>query len=288
MRLVNCRDIRERMLDEVRRYIGQTSDQLELVIVQVQGDPASDVYVRNKIKTCNDVGIHPIVIQCDSDVSLEELRDLLTKENAKPNVTGLMLQLPLPDYLKGHEQSLLDCISWWKDVDGLSTQSAGRLWNGGECIAPATAAGIMQMMPKDMAGWNVTVVNRSSLVGKPLVKLLMDRNATVTVCHSKTSDVAKHFEQAHAVIVGIGKPRHISINYHPENSDAYLWVDVGINRDENGKLCGDIDINAFAGIETNVTPVPGGVGLLTTAQLMLNVVQAHGIQKRFVTEDHAV
>lgn len=288
MELVRCDAQREVILDEVRSRVNGIQDQLELVIIQVEGDQASDVYVRNKIKTCNSVGIKPTIVRCDNRITYTELLGLISRYNAMDHVTGLMLQLPLPQHLKGYEQNLLDCISWWKDVDGLSTQSVGRLWNGKECITPATATGILSLFDKDLRGKNVTIVGRSALVGKPLAKLLMDRNATVTICHGRTGDLAAHFVYADAVVIAIGKPKFIDSSFVPKYSSVGIWVDVGINRDDDGKLCGDIDPVEFEGIETTITAVPGGVGLLTTAQLMMNVVKAYDFQSRFAKGDLSV
>ncbi len=282
MDFVDCKVIRQSMLDEAKERISKINDKLTLVIIQVEGDSASDVYIRNKVKTCEQVGITPIVEKCPADISYQELVRVLMKYVYEDYVTGLMLQLPLPEHLKPYGQDILNLICWKKDVDGLSVASVGRLWTNQDCITPATPTGIMRLMPgNDLSGWNVTIINRSALVGKPLAKMLMDRNATVSICHSRTgkSNIVKHMKYADCVVVGIGEPKKIDKSYHPEDSGVVRWIDVGINRDEDGKICGDINAKDFEDITwARITPVPGGVGLLTTAQLMLNVIKAYELQ----------
>lgn len=258
----------------------------KLVVVQVEGDAASDVYIRNKIKTCNECGIECEHVKLPSDSTVGVVYDTIKKYARDGNVYGLMLQLPLPKHLKPHQQELLDAIPWYMDVDGLSSESVGRLWTGQECITPATAQGIMRLLPEDMTYEDVCIIGRSNLVGKPLIKLLEERNATVTLCHSRTDEVERLTKKADYVICAIGKPKYISNGYA---TSCYLqtWIDVGINRDRDGKLCGDIDIDDFRDYEyASITPVPNGVGLLTTAQLVLNVVKAYKIQEKLFSDDY--
>ena len=284
MNIINCKEIRAEMLTEAKveltKIYALTGRVLKLTVVQVDGDAASDVYIRNKIKTCEDVGIVCDHIKLPNDISVEKLVAVIEDLSYSPLCTGVMLQLPLPDHLKPHQQMLLDLIPWYKDVDGLGTDNVGRLWTGQECITPATAQGVMRLLPNDLSGKNVTILGRSNLVGKPLIKLLLDRNATVEVCHSKTSSLNWHTISSNIVISAIGKPKYIKGNCV---NSAQTFIDVGINRDEHGKLCGDLDIDSlreWGHKYCNITPVPGGVGLLTTAQLVLNVVKAYCLQKR--------
>lgn len=272
---MDCMCIREQMLDTAREKISKIGEELTLAIVQVGDDPASAVYIRNKIKTCAKVGIETRVIKCPSDITFHQLRQELITLAANKYITGVMLQLPLHEHLKLYEQQLLNCIPWYKDVDGLSAESVGRLWTGQDCITPATPTGILQLLPSDLTGYNATIINRSNLIGKPLTKLLLDRNATVTVCHSKTQSIHTAVENADIVITGIGKPQYFTTDYISEVNVNGIWIDCGICRTPEGMLCGDIDSVGFEEYGVSVTPVPGGVGQLTTAQLMLNTVKAY-------------
>ena len=273
MNYIDCKSVRDKILEDVK---SRNPGNLKLVIIQVEGDDASEVYVRNKVKTAESVGIGCEIMKFRKDVTFEDLKLAINLYNVRPDITGLMLQLPLPDHLKDRERELLDLISWYKDVDGLSTESVGRLWSDLPCIVPATPGGIMHLLPEDLSGRNVVIVNRSNLIGKPLNKLLLDRNASVEICHSKTRWLYDHTSKANIVITGVGIPQHF-VDLHFENYQ--IWIDCGINRDENGKLCGDINLRDMRYFETEVTPVPGGVGILTTAQLMANVIKAYELQK---------
>lgn len=279
MKYIDCKEVRDKILDEVR---SRNIEDLILAIVQVEGDDASNVYVRNKIKTAESVGIEAHVFNLPNDTKFDIVKGYIKHLNEREDVTGVMLQLPLPDHLKEYEQELLDLIDWRKDVDGLSTASVGRLWGDLPCIAPATPGGIMHLLPEDMSGKDVCIVNRSNLIGKPLTKLLLDRNATVKVCHSKTLCVDLDTARADYVITGVGKAKYFK---HYSATTPQTWIDCGINRDEDGKLCGDVDtkdlLEYYDGYDISVTPVPNGVGILTTAQLMLNVVKAYELQKEY-------
>ena len=278
MEIIDCGKVRESMLDEVKDYIEfieeKYSESCNLVVIQVEGDAASDVYVRNKLKTCEQVGIDCQVVKLPNDCEPWSLLETIEANAKDDNVTGLMLQLPLPETL-GDPQFYLDRIPYYKDVDGLSRASIGRLWSDHpNCIRPATAQGIMWLLPHDMSGMTVCVLGRSNLVGKPLYKLLSDRNATVIACHSHTDNIYKYMEHSDIIISAIGKPKFIKYN---SKLDGKMFIDVGINRDENGKLCGDIDIDTFKDSSCKITPVPKGVGILTTVQLALNVADANAL-----------
>lgn len=285
MNLIDCKTVRERLLVEARLRTSSIRDILRIAIIQVEGDDASAVYIKNKIKVCKEVGILVYPVKCSADITYAELKQIIEHYNDRDDITGVMLQLPLPSHLKPFEQNLLDCISWKKDIDGLSSESAGRLWAGQPCITPATPAGIMRLLPDDLSGKEVVIVNRSNLIGKPLVKLLLDRNATVTVCHSKTEDLEHKTKSADIVIVGVGVLRMFDSSY--VNYDKpQTWIDCGINKLGNGWIMGDVDMCDIKdynytkfrkNIDTDlsVTPVPGGVGILTTAQLALNVIKAY-------------
>lgn len=289
MNIIDCKEVRNQMLEEAKTKLDEfyhgENVKLKLVVIQVEGDAASDVYIRNKLKTCEQVGIECEHVKLPHDSDMFDVMGSILYHSVQPETTGIMLQLPLPDHLKPYQQKLLDAIPWQMDVDGLSSASVGRLWTNQPCIAPATAKGVMKLLPEDLSGKDVCIVGRSNLVGKPLIKLLEERNATVTLCHSRTQHLAYYTERANIIVSAIGKPKYFDSSYAFYDYDAVFgelfpddqqtWIDVGINRDENGKLCGDIDIETFKDIDCNITPVPGGVGLLTTAQLVLNVIDAY-------------
>ena len=285
MQVINCKQIRQNMLTEAKmelaKILANTGKVLKLVVVQVGSDPASSTYIKNKIKTCEECGVECEHFKLPESISVGDLKRIISATCDDNKVDGVMLQLPLPEHLKKYEQSLLDAIPWDKDVDALSTNNIGRLWNNKPCITPATAQGVLRLLPDDLSGKNICILGRSNLVGKPLVKLLMDRNATVTVCHSYTDSITDHISNSDIVISAIGLPKYIKYQ-HTINNNGYsrckFIIDVGINRDENGKLCGDVDIDDFENSYIDITPVPGGVGQLTTAQLILNIVKAYRLQ----------
>ena len=278
MKVIDCKSIREDMLTEARNKIASLPKKLRLAIIQVDGDDASEVYIRNKIKTAESVGVECCKFKFSNNTSYEELSTFINYCNDRHDTTGVMLQLPLPDHLKQYERELLDMISWDKDVDGLSSDSVGRLWTDKPCITPATPTGLLRLLPRDLSHRKVTIINRSNLIGKPLIKMLLDRDATVEICHSKTPNINTRFNRSDIVITGIGKPKY----FYPAIGLGFsgrIFIDCGISRDEDGKLCGDIDLKAFEKSDDSLTPVPGGIGILTTAQLMLNVIKAYELQE---------
>lgn len=273
MKIIDCKSIRAEMLKEAKE---RNPGDLRLTIISVEGDPASEVYIRNKVKTAEEVGIRCNVIQCPNDIEYELLKDVIECEANTSVVTGVILQLPLPDHLKPYERELLDCIPWYKDVDGLSSESISRLWSGLPCLTPATPTGILRLLPEDLSGKLVTVISRSDLIGKPLIKLLLDRNASVSVCHSKSGTGIDYLiNGADIVVTGIGRAEYFDFT---NTLRGQIWIDCGINRDVYGRLCGDVASWSLHGMDVSITPVPGGVGILTTAQLMLNVIMAYEIQ----------
>lgn len=288
MNIINCENVRKQILDEVKTRTLSIPKYLSIAIIQVEGDDASEIYIKNKIKTCKEVAINVIPVKCSENITYAELKQIIQSYNERDDITGVMLQLPLPAHLSAFEQKLLDCIDWKKDIDGLSSESVGRLWANEPCIVPATPGGVMRLLPNDLSGKEVVIVNRSSLIGKPLVKLLLDRNSTVTICHSKTKDLANKTKNADIVIVGVGVLRMFDSSY--VNYDKpQTWVDCGINRVGNGMISGDVDVcdikdynytkvRERIDIKLSLTPVPGGVGVLTTAQLAANVIRAYDLQ----------
>ena len=284
MKQIDCKSIREVMINKAKiklDNIYNTLDRkLKLVVIQVTGDDASDIYVRNKIKTCEDLGIKCEHAKLSTSVTYDFISSLIDIYNTDPNVDGIILQLPLPNHLKQYQHDLLNKICCIKDVDGLTDANVARLWTGQYGIRPATAEAVMQLLPDDLSGKSALILGRSDLVGKPLIKMLMDRNATISVCHSKTTynTINSLMNDSDIVISAVGKPRFLrAIPYL--DSNKVTFIDVGINRDENGKICGDIWISHHYGTNCEYTPVPGGVGILTTAQIPLNLIKCYEFGK---------
>lgn len=264
-------DIKRRLAKEIGEALVEGKRVPHLVIISVGDDPASKVYVRNKIKAAEEVGIevdHKII---DTPLAEGAIRFMIETANADPTIDGIMVQLPLP---KGYnERAIIDTIDPAKDVDGLTTTNIGRLRSGQPGLRPCTAAGIIDLCRYydiDLDGKDVTIIGRSNIVGKPLADLMMAEGATVTQCHSHTKQLHNHTDYADIVISAIGQPKFITDFYV---HGCQTVIDVGINRDENGKLCGDVDFKGVKDKVENITPVPGGIGPMTVAELMKNVVK---------------
>ena len=280
---IDCKAIREKILNEVKEEVATLPTQPHLAVVIVGDDKASHTYVKNKEKTCEQVGIKSSVVMLREDIPQIALDTVINQLNNDENVHGILLQLPLPKHLD--EQRAIDLISQYKDVDGLTIANAGLVALGrlDEAIIPCTPSGVIRMFDEigyDLEGKTVTIIGRSNLFGKPMSQLCLSRNATVKMCHSRTNELHNELDFQDVVISAIGKPKFLD-NTHLSYND--VLVDVGINRDENGKLCGDIDIEDVLSIEEEApkyyTPVPGGIGTITTAMLMKNVIKAYKMQK---------
>ena len=280
---IDCKAIREKILNEVKEEVATLPTQPLLAVVIVGDDKASHTYVKNKEKTCEQVGIKSSVVRLRGDIPQVALNTVINQLNNDKNVHGILLQLPLPKHLD--EQQAIDLISQYKDVDGLTIANAGLVALGrlDEAIIPCTPSGVIRMFDEigyDLEGKTVTIIGRSNLFGKPMSQLCLSRNATVKMCHSRTNELHNELDFQDVVISAIGKPKFLD-NTHLSYND--VLVDVGINRDENGKLCGDIDIEDVLSIEEEApkyyTPVPGGIGTITTAMLMKNVIKAYKMQK---------
>ena len=262
--------VAQKIKDEIFHAYG--AEDIKLTIFQVGDNPASNTYVRNKVKACDEVGIESEVVKLD----LEEYErcQLLPKYLKENNSDGVMLQLPLP---KGwDEHYFTNLIPQKQDADCLTTASLGEFYASNKpTLAPCTAQGIIDLLDYyniPIEGKHAVVVGRSNIVGKPVAHLLTCRNATVTVCHSKTPNLSEFTKQADILVVAIGKAKYITADMI---KDGAVVVDVGINRDENGKLCGDVDFEQVAPIASAITPVPGGVGPMTVAELLKNTVKLH-------------
>jgi methylenetetrahydrofolate dehydrogenase (NADP+)/methenyltetrahydrofolate cyclohydrolase len=265
---------------EVRREVAEEAKALAdndvvpgLATVLVGDDPASKVYVAAKQKACAEVGIHVSDHPLPASTPEEELLDLVRSLNEDASVHGILVQLPLPEHIDEHR--ILDEVSPSKDADGLHPCNLGRVLAGDPLVAPATPAGIQQLLLRsnvETAGAEVVVVGRSNLVGKPIAALLMQKgpgaNATVTVCHTGTRDLETHTKRADILIAAIGRAKAITA---PMVSPGVVIIDVGVNRTEDG-LCGDVDFDAVKEVASRITPVPGGVGPMTIAMLLNNTV----------------
>ena len=244
----------------------------KLAVIMVGDNPASKVYVRNKSKACEEVGIEYEEYLLEKDTKQEELIDLIKKLNEDESVNGILLQSPIPGHLDINQA--FKAITYRKDVDGFTPTSVGKLSIGEDTFISCTPYGVIKMFEEyniDLTGKDVTIVGRSNIVGKPLIQCCLNKNATVTVCHSKTKNLAEHTKRADIVIAAIGKAKFITADMVKEGA---VVIDVGINRTEEGKLVGDVDFENVEKIASYITPVPGGVGPMTIAMLMNNVIKA--------------
>lgn len=243
-----------------------------LAVILVGDDPASQVYVRNKIKACDEVGIKSFLCKLPAESTFDEVAGTINYLNENSDVSGMILQLPLPKHLD--ENALIDLIDPDKDVDGCHYVQKGRLWTGRDSLVACTPYGVMKLLDYyniPLEGKNAVVIGRSNLVGKPLAQLLLDRNCTVTICHSRTKNLAEITSRADIVCVAIGKAKFLKADMV---KDGAVVIDVGMDRDENGKLCGDVDFADVAPKCSYITPVPGGVGPMTVTMLLANTVKA--------------
>ena len=269
---------RENIARQVQALPQDKLGKIGLAVILVGDDPASKVYVRNKINGCAEVGIASTLEAMPADSTFEQVAAKIEQFNADPAISGILLQLPVPKHLD--EAALLHLIDPSKDVDGCHYVQKGKLWTGEPELIPCTPYGVMKLLDHysiPIEGKNAVVVGRSNLVGKPLAQLLLDRNATVTVCHSRTRDLGSITSRADIVCVAIGKAKFLKADMVKEGA---VVIDVGMDRDENGKLCGDVDFADVSPRCSAITPVPGGVGPMTIAMLMYNCVASVSLQSR--------
>ena len=250
-----------------------------LAVIIVGADPASEVYVRNKQRACEELGIRSDHIALPEETTKEELIARIDMLNADADVHGILVQLPLPVQIAAHEEEILSRIDPRKDVDGFHPVNVGHLAIGAPGLRPCTPAGCIRML--DYAGISVegahaVIIGRSNIVGKPMAHLLLERNATVTICHSRTKNLAEIARTADVLVAAVGRPRFVTADMVKPGATV---IDVGINRIAPKQLVGDVDFDAVAEVAGAITPVPGGVGLLTVAMLMENVVQAARAQR---------
>ncbi|MBQ8829846.1 MAG: bifunctional methylenetetrahydrofolate dehydrogenase/methenyltetrahydrofolate cyclohydrolase FolD [Burkholderiaceae bacterium] len=263
----------------IRQDVKKRVDQLlnkgiqpTLVVIVVGNNPASAIYVRNKIKACHEVGVRSIKVSLSDDTTEQSVLKLIEELNTDTNINGILVQLPLPKHIDEHR--ILEKISPEKDVDGFHLLNAGRLLSGLSGFRPCTPSGVIRMLELSglsFEGKHAVVVGRSNIVGKPMALMFLERNCTVSIVHSKTKELASITRQADILVSAVGKPRMISANMVKPGS---IVVDVGINRDTDGKLCGDVDFDTVSEVAGWITPVPGGVGPMTIAILLDNTVKS--------------
>ncbi len=247
-----------------------------LAVVIVGDDSASRVYVNSKKKDCAEVGIYSEEYALPAETAQEELMELIRVLNRKKDIHGILVQMPLPKHLD--EKAVIDEILPQKDVDAFHPVNVGKIMIGDYEFLPCTPAGIMEMLAKtgiSLAGKECVVIGRSNIVGKPMAMLLLHQNATVTICHSKTKDLSEVTRRADVLVVAIGRAKFVTADMVKPGA---VVVDVGMDRDENGKLCGDVDFEAVKEVASYITPVPGGVGLMTRATLLKNTLAAARMQ----------
>ena len=264
--------LRGKIKENVEKYKNNNGKDIGLAVVMVGENPASAIYVRNKIKACEEVGIKSFSYYLPEKASQNDVERLvlsLVEDNA---INGILVQLPLPEHINA--EKVLGLIPEKKDVDGFSAENTGKLCLGEECLVACTPHGVMKILEEygvEVKGKRAVVVGRSNIVGKPMAMLLLNADATVTVCHSKTKNLQEECQNADILVAAIGKPKFITCEMV---KDGAVVVDVGMNRDENGKLCGDVDFDKVKDKCSYITPVPGGVGPMTITMLMFNTLQA--------------
>lgn len=273
--IIDGKAISAQIKDEVKEQVAALKEQGKsvcLAVIQVGTDPASSVYVGNKKKACAYVGIESLSYELPEETTQEKLLSLIAELNGKEEVNGILVQLPLPGHID--EDAVIRSIDPKKDVDGFHPQSVGALCIGQPGFVSCTPAGIIQLLKRsgiEIAGKECIVIGRSNIVGKPMALLLLRENGTVTVTHSKTKDLKDVTKRADILVVAIGKPGMITRDYVKEGA---VVIDVGIHRNENNKLCGDVDFEDVAPVCSAITPVPGGVGPMTIAMLMYNCLHS--------------
>ena len=277
--ILDGRKVSSLIKEDIRKSIDPFSEERGpcLAVVLVGNDNASRVYVRNKMKACMLTHIRSLQFNLKDNTSEEELLSLIERLNESPDVDGILVQLPLPEGID--EKKILEKIAPDKDVDGFNPINKGRLFEGSDCFLPCTPAGIIELLKYykiDPDGKNCVLVGRSNIVGKPAAFLFLRENATVTICHSHSKNIKNFLQNADIIVSAVGKAGFIKEDM--VKSDAVI-IDVGMNRDENGKLVGDCDYEKIFPKASYITPVPGGVGPMTIAMLMKNVFKARGIER---------
>lgn len=276
-KIIDGKAISAAVKEQVRAEIERDNIRAGLAVVIVGDDPASRVYVNNKKKACELCGIQSFEYALPAETTQEELLELVDTLNADKNVNGILVQLPLPKHLD--EKAVIERISPIKDVDAFHESNVGKIMIGNYAFLPCTPAGCMELIHStgvEVSGKECVVIGRSNIVGKPMAMLLLHENGTVTVCHSRTKDLAAVCRRADILVAAVGRPNFVTADMVKEGA---VVIDVGINRLENGKLCGDVKFDEVSEKAGWITPVPGGVGPMTIAMLMRNTLTAARIQK---------
>lgn len=274
--LIDGKKISTEIKDETKAKVAELKAkgvEISLAVVQVGDNPASCVYVRNKKKACEYVGIRSVSHELPEETTEAELLELIDKLNNDDSINGILVQLPLPKHMD--ENKVIDAISPYKDVDGFHLMNVGALSTGQKGFVSCTPYGIIQLLKRsniEIAGKHCVVIGRSNIVGKPMSMLLLRENGTVTVVHSKTQNMKEITKQADILVVAIGKPKFVDDTFIKEGA---VVIDVGINRDEDNKICGDVDFEKVEPKAAAITPVPGGVGPMTIAMLMNNCLESY-------------
>ena len=275
--LIDGKAISQQIKDELKEKTALLKEQgteVTLAVILVGEDPASQVYVRNKKRACEYIGYNSLSYELPAETTQEKLLELIKELNERADVDGILVQMPLPKHID--EKTVIDAISPDKDVDGFHPMNVGALCIGEEGFVSCTPAGVIQLLKRgckdlDISGKECVIVGRSNIVGKPMALLMLRENATVTVAHSRTADLKEVCKRADILIAAVGKAKMIKGDYIKEGA---VVIDVGINRNEDGKLCGDVDFEAAKEVAGYITPVPGGVGPMTIAMLMNNCYEA--------------
>ena len=277
MTILDGKKVKIEILNELKNKLKELNNPLGLAVIQIGEDPASSVYIKNKYKMANDLGYKFIHLHLEDSVSEKEVLSKIDELNNDDSIDGILVQMPIPKHL--NPKCIQNAIDPFKDVDGLTDVSMGRLTHGVDSLIPCTPMGIIDLLDNyniDIEGKCVVIVGRSDLVGKPLASLMTNRNATVILCHSKTNNLSEYTKLADILVSCVGKPKFITNDMIKDNC---VVVDVGINKTENG-LVGDVDFDDVKEKVKYITPVPGGVGQMTVAELGLNTYKAHMLRKK--------
>lgn len=275
MNIIDGKVVSQNIRQEISREVATLNAQgknVGLAVIIIGQDPASKVYVKNKINACRETNIQSFLYELDANISQDYVLNLIDTLNKDDNVNGILVQLPIPKHLDKEE--ILSRISVAKDVDGFSAEQAGKMFLGEEALVSCTPQGIIELLKAynvEIEGKNAVVVGRSNIVGKPVATLLLQENATVTICHSKTKNLSQFTSNADILVTAIGKANFVTKDMIKNGA---VIVDAGINRDENGKLCGDVDFDDVFDKCSLITPVPGGVGPMTVTMLLKNTLIA--------------
>ena len=278
--IIDGKAVSAKVKEEIRLETEKLKEQgieIGLAVVIVGDDPASQVYVRNKEKACETVGFNSFKYALPAETTEEELLNVVKELNEDKNVNGILVQLPLPKHID--ESKVLLTIDSTKDVDGFHPVNVGKMVIGEDTFLPCTPAGIIEMIKRtdiDIEGKECVVIGRSNIVGKPMAMLMLKENATVTIAHSRTKDLKEVTKRADIIVAAIGKAKFVTADYVKEGA---VVIDVGMDRDENGKLCGDVDFESVSKVASAITPVPGGVGPMTVTMLLVNCLRSVELNK---------